>query len=276
MWKAAFEPSIRPAFCSGWGLENETISYLAISGVSLTDAQIVTLDTNIKAIKYGSGVTLSSLTANLSLVAAGAFITNPSVDLRPYIGFKHTLTAGGKTAVGWGKAAGTAETYDTELIVNGDCASAEPPGVAWTLTDGSITIHDGEAYFVTTPINQRMSQNIAQTNRALYKTVATCTVLTAGTWHIYHDSGSGADLASVATQSIYTGSATADVWTVGVRARTDTSTFRADNISHKKVLTPSSQGITVVSAQGGATYSWVSDDGLDIQSASFTDTITRA
>jgi hypothetical protein len=61
---------------------------------------------------------LSSTTGficTLSTVAGTAFISNPSIALPPYINKKITLTAGGKTLVGWLKSAGAGETLGSEI-----------------------------------------------------------------------------------------------------------------------------------------------------------------
>lgn len=67
----------------GPSVEAELAAYMSLPGVSLTGAQIASLNTDIGTIKYGSGVTLSSLTLNMSTTATG-LITGSSVDLRPY------------------------------------------------------------------------------------------------------------------------------------------------------------------------------------------------
>lgn len=98
------------------GLEPETLAYLSIPGVSLTGAQVAALDANIKLIKYGAGITLAAVTLNLSLVAGTTFISNPSVDMRPYKAFNASLSDGAKTLtltpLG---AVGTGQTYSAEL-----------------------------------------------------------------------------------------------------------------------------------------------------------------
>jgi hypothetical protein len=49
---------------------------------------------------------------------------------------------------------------------------------------------------------------------------------------------------------------------------------RFDDVSLKQVLTPSATGVTIVSTQGGSTYNWTSDSGINGNSASFTAVIT--
>jgi hypothetical protein len=95
--------------------EAETIAYSLLSGVSLTAAEIVALDTNIKSIKYGSGITLSSLTLNTSNVASYYFFSNPSVDLRPYTGFYASISDGTKIKKVLLGALGTGITVGTDV-----------------------------------------------------------------------------------------------------------------------------------------------------------------
>jgi len=86
------------------------------------------LDANIKAIKYGSGVTLSSLTANFSTVAP-TFVTQISQDLRwlAILNATTPITAtwndGTNTLAMYPVAAGTVATYGDNLITNGAFAT---------------------------------------------------------------------------------------------------------------------------------------------------------
>ena len=87
-------------------LQAETAAYLALPGVSLTGAQIAALDANIRAIKYGSGITLEGVTGSADPTADGAYISAPAVDgvpidLRMFVGFKATVTDASGEAVGF-------------------------------------------------------------------------------------------------------------------------------------------------------------------------------
>ena len=103
-------------------LEPETIIYrdTRISeGTPLTPTEIAALDAQMKAIKYSTGLTISSLTAKMSLVAP-RLVTQSSVDLRPYAltsGTSFSFSDGSKSVVFTGGSAGTGETLSgTELI----------------------------------------------------------------------------------------------------------------------------------------------------------------
>jgi hypothetical protein len=62
--------------------------------------------------------------------------------------------------------------------------------------------------------------------------------------------------------------------TVGVK-RGSNLNVTLDDFVLQQVLAPSTTGLTVVSALGGSTYNWTSDDGIAPNSASFALTITR-
>jgi hypothetical protein len=81
--------------------------------------------------------TYTDFTCNLSTVAGTAFITNPSIDLSRFAGMKLTLTAGGKTLVGWGKAAGS-PTGETLTQTAPDPTFVDLTGVPyeWNASDG--------------------------------------------------------------------------------------------------------------------------------------------
>jgi hypothetical protein len=86
--------------------EDETVAYVRNYGDNLTVSEIETIEDYIRLIKYGDGVVFASITANLSIVNGSAFVTNPSIDFRPYLGFKVTLNDGTQNLVGFLKSAG--------------------------------------------------------------------------------------------------------------------------------------------------------------------------
>jgi len=101
--------------------EPETLAYAALrlaEANPMSDAEKASLDLVIKDVK-GDGTTIASVACNLSTVAGTAFLTNPvftstgipSNDLRWTLGFKLSIAAGGKTLVGWSKAAGTGDLH---------------------------------------------------------------------------------------------------------------------------------------------------------------------
>jgi len=95
-------------------LEPETIAYHLLAGCSGIPSENNEL---IKAIKYGSGVTLSGLTCNISNATSYLFVSNPSSDLRKWIGFYITFTSStGNTLKFKVSAAGSGETLGNETV----------------------------------------------------------------------------------------------------------------------------------------------------------------
>jgi hypothetical protein len=216
-------------------------------------------------------VTLAGFTCNISLVDGTAFITNPSVDLTDYIGWKITITAGGKTLVGYIKAAGGGETLDAELITAG-----------WTNVNFETLTNNANNRDIDSAINASgvavaIAKNGAPMGEAnkLYKWVYGRTV------------GSG-ETPGIAITTDYNGAATDLPATTAAAAGNYYATFggarylaiyvtAASNFSStnslKQVTAPSATGVTIVSASGGSTYNWTSNDGINANSASFTVTL---
>jgi len=107
--------------------EPETVEYVDLTEALLAYATYQGVDANIKAIKYGSGVTLSSLTAKFSTVAP-TFVTQISQDLRwlailnATVPITATWNNGTNTLAMYPVAAGTGETLGDALNVS-DCAN---------------------------------------------------------------------------------------------------------------------------------------------------------
>jgi hypothetical protein len=119
------------------GIEAETAAYMGINP-GMTTAQIMAVNDNIIAIKYGSGVTLASQTANISNIASYYFISNPSTDLRPYTGKYATFNDGTKTKKVLLGLVGSNEQYDTELLLNPSFAINTDNWNAWQGTLASV------------------------------------------------------------------------------------------------------------------------------------------
>lgn len=90
----------------------ETLAYWRLNP-SATPAQILAINNYVRQIKLGSGVTLASVTAKLSLVNGTPFVTQVSQDLRwlANTGWKVTFTNASNSAYLLAGAAGTGETY---------------------------------------------------------------------------------------------------------------------------------------------------------------------
>jgi hypothetical protein len=158
-----------------------------------------------------------------------------------------------KCIQGFAKAAGSGETLDVDLVVNGDFSS----DTGWTLQDG---------YSIGGGVLTRVSG----TGSYAYKTIAAAGVIGAlyrGQFDIiFRTSGSIQGMAagspvlftsavsSPATYSGYStfngGCANPGFYTISQFAGV------VDNFSFTQVLTPSTTGVTITSTKGGATYNW--------------------
>jgi len=208
----------------------------------------------------------TGFTCNLSTVNGTAFITNPSIPLTGYIGAKITLTTGGKTLVGW-LAAPTRETLSTENIADPgfDNTGSWTQGAGWSVATSIATAAASVA---------DITMSIALTAGALYKMVTTSNALTGGTYQaIIEGTNIGTAVNTVGTVSAYRNVVSASANTNGIHGATALSATFTD-ISLKQVVTPSDQGAVIMSARGGTTKSWTSNDGIDANAASYTITIT--
>lgn len=225
--------------------------------------------------------TYTGFTCNLSTINGTAFITNPSINLSGFAGRKATITAGGKTLVGWIKAAGTGEAYDSEIITG--WTNRASFGYETLTTSGST---------ITSAINSSgygiaYSDTNAVTTGELYKVTAALT-LNSGAYPImkiiktpptFSGPISGTVTLSVGANVIYfTATGTDAGGNLQCNAGSDeqqATNFSLSDVSRKKVLTPSATGVTIVSVKSGTTYNWTSNDGIDPTAASFTLTVTR-
>ena len=238
----------------------ETVQYATLPGATTTHAYLAALDANIRAIKYGSGISLSSLVARLSTVNGTAFGTPTVYDLRPYVmtaGWKFSwVDSKGKTAVAYGKARGTGETY-TNLITGDNSTFASDTGW-WTKNagTGSVSITEGVARFVACQGGYGLFKSGLTMTGALYKGTFTVSGYSVGGVHFYFRGIKTVDKTANGAYSTY---ATAravdnDNW---IEA-TVTTTLDIDDVTVVQVLTPSALGLTMTSTPGGTTFNWAS------------------
>jgi len=257
------------------GLESETLAYANIPANAPTLSALHALDAQIKFIKYGSGVTISSVTGNISNVAGAYFLTNFSMDIRAYVGFYATLTdTASKTKKVLLGAAGTGETHsfliggDTPSLRNGDFSSAEPPGTQWAIKSTGVVVTGGSAVFTDVAVGGVIQQNLSPLVSVgeLYKATVAIAVTT-GSCCIRFNGIDGSTVALSATSSMYsTLSSTEPSPKVKVLS---TFTGTLNSFTFGKVLTPS--------ASGGCWLTPVSEDsGFNPNSTTFTVTLTRS
>lgn len=262
--------------------EPEVYAYLDIPGVGITQSEKVTLNNNIKLIKYSTGVALTSVTANLSTVNGTAFISNPSVDLRPYVGFKCTITAGGKTLPGWIKAAGlpAGESY-LDMITGDNSTFASDTGdwtrgIGWTIGSNKATLSKvaGAAIYMSIVPGITIG-NLYHAQYTIDSIAGGGCLLNLGNLASLNIIGNSNQI----TAGTFAGYSTCSVETIeglAVRAAAATTAIQIDNLTFRKVITPSITGVIIVNAQGGSVFNFVSDDGINLNAASFTVTITES
>lgn len=251
--------------------EPETLAYAAAH--TMTDAEKLALDLEIKGIKSGTPLTLSSLTLNLSL--DGKFITRVAAagvafDLNRYSGIsgvQYSVAATGTPAVtavfGGTVAAGTGETIDANLFTNGDFASDEPPGTAWSKAAG-YTVSGGVLVAASVAGSAACSQSLG-TAGSLYKFTWDLVSCTAGGFRSRLSSTIfGAARTVPAT---YVNYMTSGLTGSGVGFQSSgTSSGTIDNAIVQKVLTPDTTGILA---------STLTDGGINANSATYTVTISK-
>lgn len=250
-------------------LQPETARYMQIARP--TQADIVALDQNIKAIKFGSGITLASVTANVSNVTDYYFLSNPSVDLRPYTGFYATITdTGSKTKKVLLGAVGTGETLGDDILIDGNFTTSSK----WYGADGwSVNEATGKAERSGgTMIGQSIYHvaDINYTQGQLYKGAITIDTVASGGISISMSTGSTSFMSYKSIAGTYYGYRTSSITSgkATLTAQNAATTATCDVFTIKQVLTPPATGTW---------YTPVSEDsGWNPNSASFTVTITRS
>jgi len=273
------------------GMEAETAAYMSLPTPS---SSITTANNYIRLVKYSTGVTLASITANVSSATGYYFITNCSVDLRWTKGFYINLNDG--AAKNWKalvSGVGTGET-GTQLHTDASCTS-DPNGNEANATTGWSTYHGTMSSSGVDKMAGSFSllcqPDVAGENnfsklgncpqRRLAKTTFNIRADTPGDVGVYNvDGDGGAGTAIIATggiPAIWTAYST--YWTntvattsyTGIRLKRATSSdaflIYVDNLSGILLSTPSLYGVTT----GTPTV----DSGFNYNAASFVATITR-
>ncbi len=192
--------------------------------------------------------------------------------LTSYIGwYVKVYDSTGKTIEGYIKAAGTGETY-TELLTNGSMETGDPPS-SWTVNAGTFsrvtdTRTGGSGTYsgnLTATPGAQIYQQVTLTSGSLVyfggwgksnagNTNCTIYLLTAATSGLIKGNTAISSI-SWTNVSTYATASVANPY-FNVNGGSSGSGYRVDDLTAFKVLTPSTTGVTIVSAQGGATYNW--------------------
>ncbi len=208
----------------------------------------------------------------VATVATGAFVHSfAGATLANFLGHKIKLTdTGGKSVVGYIKAAGSAEALGAEKFT-------DPPfdvDAAWTKGDGWVVGATGLATATTS--TKDITEAIALTAGTLHKLVPTSSAVTGGTYQGQIEAEDvGSAVNTVGATSWYRTVVSASAVGNGIHAATSlTAVFTG--ISLKPVTAPSATGATISSTKGGTTQSWAATEtGFDANSATFTYTISK-
>lgn len=240
--------------------EFETEQYRVLNPTA-TSAQIAAIDANIKAIKYGAGITLSSVTAKMSLVAP-RLVTQSSVDLRPYAlipGVQISISDGTKVAVYSGLTVGTGETYTEKLLDTSFDDTSK-----WLKENGTITVSGGQGFFTNSGSGLSLYQSNIETSKELYVVSVNVASITSGSIRSALNSVSVVQPLVVGDNVGYL--TTVNSGNANIITFSANTTAVVNSFSVKKVLTASTTGLDATT---------LSDAGINANAASFTITITR-
>lgn len=222
----------------------------------------------------GGGTVLASGTVTqanmrLSIVNGAAFVDfSAAGTLTPYLGDKLSITdSSGKTLVGYIKAAGTGETYGSELLSN---TTFDDTSYLWNSGATISSVSGGQSgnalqVSLTTAYGYA-GQNVTVTSGALLRYSCYMKLGTETSYeYIQVGDGNNSQLAQAIaspsswTQYILYVTANTSPEYATYRGVTSGTTSLFDTASSKQVLTPSAMGVTIVSASGGSTYNWTSE-----------------
>lgn len=217
--------------------------------------------------------TVTQANMKLSVVSGTAFVDFSLADsLTPYVGYKIVITdSSSKNLTGYIKAVGTGETYN-ELITNGNCEAGAFAGTGTSgLTSNAQSteqVHGGTySAKLTFDTSTGHSVNVAASGKLLlldvWMYVPSAQSIT-GNIGVYDVSaGSWFLVSSTKDTWVHVANGHYRVGTIGLGSTMGTADGKYmffDDVSAKQVLTPSSTGVIIVTAYGGSTYNWTSED----------------
>ncbi|MCX6797745.1 MAG: type II secretion system protein [Candidatus Falkowbacteria bacterium] len=231
---------------------------------STLTSQYYTVGTNSNLLPTLALVASSTnVTMNLSLANGYAFITSSSLNLSPYLNKYIIISDGTNNIQGFIKTQGTGETY-TSLGTPLNFTSG------WTM-NGSGSILSANSWSTTG--NGGPRRNVADySNGSLIRSSFTGT-----------NSGGSVDLRDANNGIVWAISGGVTSYTYAYYATglsgwyfrnqgAGTTIITASTLD--TILTPSATGVTITNTRGGSTYNWVSNSGIDPNTASFTVTVS--
>ena len=275
-WAAVYYVSVADGLDTNTGLSSTAG---APGGPLQTVAKV---NTGLFPLASGS---VSLANTKISSVDGTAFLDlGATVNVAQYVGRKITVTMhsdAAKSIVGYILAAGTAETYGSELHTTAG-ATSDPNGNEADTTDGwanagyetfessgaDKSVGSYSLHLVRTAGTDEASAKATATTNWLLRKMFAIKAIAAGSARVNHQYGGGTQGAVIVSAPIpnawtsYTAYAT--VVTGGaycgidVISPTNNSELYIDNLSVRKTLTPSATGVLIVSAAGGAIRNFTS------------------
>jgi len=165
------------------------------------------------------------------------------------------------------KGGGTGETLSpTELFTNPSFSSGDSgwtKQTGWTIADQGGGDYEGVA--TTAPSEKQVYQTIINTFGVLRKQTVVVTDLTLGSV-----CARGYDGVSQKLGNVLSAPGISTLYITGISGNSSSgpitqsvsNTLRVDDLSCKRVLTPSATGCTIVNSKGGVTYNWINKSAL--------------
>jgi hypothetical protein len=203
----------------------------------------------------------------LSLIDGNAFIRVQGVSLTPYTSASYSMSlhdSAGKTATGWIEYTDVAENLGGELVTDGGFAAS----ASWN-TGGSWAVSGGKANF-SSSVGGSVWQYVTLTAGKLYKLQYTIDSASVDMIYAVHQGDWFESRSGSGTYTEYfTAIQTESTAVLGIYARNGSAV--ADNISLKEVLDVGTDGVHIVSTDGGATRNWTSiESGFDYNDDTYT------
>jgi hypothetical protein len=249
--------------------EPEVAYYVNFINPALSTAERLALNTNVRLVKYSTGITLASVTAKLS-IASPYLVTTSSVDMRPYAlipGVQIVISDGSKTATFTGNTPGSGKTVGDEKHNDPGFANSAlwtVPAPDWSVTGGQATINANSSISAISQSNVQLVSAVVVGE--LYETQFTIAEITSGGFAsrltgqvsgiTRTTTGTFVDYLTANSSATGAGIVNTNVVTVG----------KVDNKSLKKVLTADTSGFNATACTAEA--------GFNGNAASFTATIT--